>query len=130
MYGRGKGKAAQRIWVSVPPIGYSIVRTAGRKSFELNSKGKLIQKAFYWKAEGLSIEAIKDRLAQKGLKMDSRRVSDCLKNPFYCGLLVHNALEGKVVECIQEKAVSKELFFTGKWYSCFPAAGLWNKARK
>lgn len=33
-----------------------------------------------------------------------------LKNPFYCGLLVHNALEGKVVEGIQEKAVSRELF--------------------
>lgn len=105
-----KEKLLGGIWVSVPPVGYSIVRTNGKKSFILNQTGKLIQKAFHWKAERLSIEEIKKRLAEKGLEMDCRRVSDCLKNPFYCGLLVHNALEGKVVEGIQEKAVSKELF--------------------
>ncbi len=105
-----KEKLLSGIWVSVSPIGYSIVRTNGKKSFVLNQTGKLIQKAFHWKAEGLSIEVVKNRLAEKGLVMDSRRVSDCLKNPFYCGLIVHNALEGKVVEGIQDKAVSKELF--------------------
>lgn len=105
-----KEKLLSGIWVSVPPIGYPIVRTGGKKSFVLNQQGKLIQKAFHWKAEGLSIEEVKNRLAEKGLIMDSRRVSDCLKNPFYCGLIVHNALEGKVVEGIQEKAVSRELF--------------------
>jgi len=33
-----------------------------------------------------------------------------LHNPFYCGLLVHSALEGQVVEGNQEKAVSQEIF--------------------
>lgn len=103
-------KLLKGIWVSSPPIGYSIVRSGGQKSIVLNETGKLVQKAFQWKAQGLSIEEVKRKLADKGLKMDSRRVSDFLKNPFYCGLLVHNALEGKVVEGIQEKAVSRELF--------------------
>jgi len=33
-----------------------------------------------------------------------------LANPFYCGLIVHKALEGRILEGIQEKAVSQEVF--------------------
>ncbi len=105
-----KEKLLNGIWVTAPPLGYSIVRTNGKKEFILNETGRLIKKGFFLKAEGLSIEEVRNRLSEKGLHIDSRRVSDFLKNPFYCGLLVHTALEGKVVEGIQEKAVTKELF--------------------
>ena len=33
-----------------------------------------------------------------------------LRNPFFCGLLAHSALEGQLVAGIQEKVISKELF--------------------
>ena len=42
--------------------------------------------------------------------MHTQRVSDMFRNPFYCGLLAHSALEGELVEGIKEKATSKELF--------------------
>lgn len=103
-------KLLNGIWVSAPPIGYSIVKENGKKSIVLNETGKLLKKAFVWKAEGVSIEGLRIRLSEKGLDIDSRRIADFLKNPFYCGLLVHKALEGKVVEGVQEKAVSRELF--------------------
>ena len=105
-----KEKLLNGIWCVAPPTGYDIVRVNGKKEFTLNDKGKLVRKAFLWKVQGLSNEAIKDKLQGFGWKMYTQRVSDMFRNPFYCGLLAHSALEGELVEGIQEKAISKELF--------------------
>ena len=98
------------VWCSAPPLGYDILRKNGKKEFVLNSTGKLIRRAFKWKAEGMSSEAVREKLCGQGLELPNQRISDMLRNPFYCGLLVHSALDGQVVEGIQEKAVSRELF--------------------
>jgi site-specific DNA recombinase len=105
-----KEKLLAGIWCVAPPRGYDIVRRNGKKEFLLNKEGKLLSRAFQWRAEGLCNEEVRKRLAEKGLKLNNQRVSDFLRNPFYCGLIVHTALEGKIVEGIQEKAVSKALF--------------------
>jgi hypothetical protein len=49
-------------------------------------------------------------LEKQGVYLATQRVSDIIKNPFYCGLILHNLLEGKVVEGNHEKLVSNELF--------------------
>ena len=98
------------IWCTTQPISYDIVRRDGKKELILNAKGKLIKKAFAWKLEGLSNEAIRERLEALGWKIGHQRVTDFLSNPFYCGMVVHKALEGEVVEGIQEKAVSRDVF--------------------
>jgi site-specific DNA recombinase len=103
-------KLQQGIWCTTPPMGYDIVWDKGIKSFRVNKTGKLLRKGFLLKAEGLSNEEVRNKLAEQGLKLSTQRVSDFLRNPFYCGLLVHTALEGKVIEGIQEKVVSKEIF--------------------
>ncbi|MBX2907865.1 MAG: recombinase family protein [Taibaiella sp.] len=103
-------KIQQGIWCTAPPMGYDIIGEKGVKSFKLNKAGKVLKKGFLWKAEGMSNEEVRIKLAENGLELSNQRVSDFLRNPFYCGLLVHTALEGNVVEGIQEKAVSKELF--------------------
>ncbi len=103
-------KLEQGIWCATPPVGYDIMRREGKKQFVVNAKGKLIAKAFTWKAQGLSIVDIRERLAAQGLNICHQRVCDLLRNPFYCGLLAHNALNGELVEGIQERAVSRELF--------------------
>ena len=106
-----KEKLLAGIWCTTVPIGYDIVRSDGKpKQIILNAKGKLIKYAFQWKALGVSNEDIRTKLAEKGLKLTNQRVSELLRNPFYCGLIVHKALEGEVIEGIQEKAVSKEVF--------------------
>ncbi|MCD6011787.1 MAG: resolvase domain protein [Flavipsychrobacter sp.] len=98
-------------WCTAPPIGYDIVRSNGKRSIVLNSKGKLLKKAFYWKAkEKLTSGEIIKRLAAQGLKIRDQRMSEFFRNPFYCGLIVHKALEGKVIEGNHEKMVSRELF--------------------
>lgn len=105
-----KEKILQGIWCTAPPIGYDIVRLNGKKEFRVNSVGKLLRKGFNWKAEGLSNIDVRNKLAAHGLKLNTQRVSDFLRNPFYCGLLVHSSLEGRVVDGIQEKVISKEIF--------------------
>ena len=105
-----KEKLLNGIWCTAPPLGYDILRKNGKKEFVLNRTGKLIGRAFKWRAEGISNEEVRNKLAEQGLNLPNQRVSDMLHNPFYCGLIVHTALEGKIVEGIQEKAVSKEMF--------------------
>ncbi len=105
-----KEKLLVGIWCTTPPMGYDIVKRDGKKEFVINKKGKLLGKGFQWKAEGASNEEVRSRLAAHGLKLSNQRISDFLRNPFYCGLIVHNALEGRVVEGIQEKLVSREVF--------------------
>lgn len=98
------------IWCTAPPRGYDIVRTNGKKELLLNNKGRLIRKMFLLKIDGLSNESIRQTMEGYGWKLHNQRVSDIFRNPFYCGLLSHNALEGQVVEGIQEKAVSQDIF--------------------
>jgi site-specific DNA recombinase len=105
-----KEKLMSGVWCSILPVGYESVGKGDKKEFVLNEKGKLAKKAFIWKSEGLSNDAIREKLNSVGWKIDKRRITDLLRNPFYCGIIAHNALEGEMVEGIQEKAVSKELF--------------------
>lgn len=98
-------------WPTAPPVGYDIIKTNGKRSIVLNKDGKLLKKAFHWKAkEKVSSEEIIKRLAAQGLKISNQRISAFFRNPFYCGLMVHTALEGQVIEGNHEKMISKELF--------------------
>jgi site-specific DNA recombinase len=98
-------------WCTRLPLGYDIIRTNGVRKIVVNQKGKLLKKAFVWKAEhGYSSERIREELSKLGLKLCHQRIPEILRNPFYCGLISHNLLEGKVVEGKHEKVVSRELF--------------------
>lgn len=83
----------------------------GKKSWVVNETGKLLCKAFLWKAtEQVSNEEARERLAKLGLKISHQQMSFIFRNPFYRGLLSHNLLEGQVVEGAHEKLVSREIF--------------------
>lgn len=91
--------------------GYDAVYEGSKRKLVINSEGKLIRKAFLWKAnEGLSNEECRQRLAKLGLKITFQMMSRIFKNPFYCGLIAHNLLEGKLIEGVHEKVISKEIF--------------------
>jgi site-specific DNA recombinase len=97
-------------WPTKPPLGYERV-SGNRRKIIINAKGKLIRQAFEWKAfENVANEVIRERLAERGLKMNHQRVSETFRNPFYCGLMAHKMLEGKVVEGNYEPIVSKNIF--------------------
>ena len=98
-------------WCHKPPVGYDSIRENGKRKIVINQKGKLLRKAFLWKAEqNLSNESIKIKLAHLGLKVSHQFISHFFRNPFYCGLITHNSLEGKLIEGNHEKLISMEVF--------------------
>ena len=99
------------IWACRAPLGYDHVTVNSEKRIVVNEKGRLLRKAFLWKAnEDITLVEIVKRLETHGLKIKHNRLSAILTNPFYCGLLSHSLLEGKVTEGKHEKLVSKEIF--------------------
>lgn len=97
-------------WCHRPPFGYDIVQRDGKRMIVINEKGKILKKGFLWKAEGVSTAEVRRRLAAMGLKFRHQSLGFILRNPFYCGLMTHNSLEGKVVIGNHEKLISKEVF--------------------
>ena len=98
-------------WCQGPPIGYQRGKVNDKRSWVVNDTGKLLRKAFMWKAtEQVSNEEARERLAKLGLKISHQQMSSIFRNPFYCGLLSHNLLEGQVVEGGHEKLISREIF--------------------
>ena len=112
-------------WCNKAPIGYDHVKINGERKIVINAKGELIKKAFHWKMnEDCSFEEIRKRLAGHGLNLHLNRITEIFKNPFYCGILTHNALEGQTVEGIHEKLISREVFLrVNKIYQQSSTAG-------
>ncbi len=106
-----KSKYNKGEWLSNPPQGYDIVRSNGERKIVLNEEGKKIKKAWDWKLRGMKNEEIAEKLKHIGVNMYKQQIYKIFKNPFYCGLIAHGLLDGKVVEGKQEKMVSKEVFF-------------------
>jgi len=97
-------------WPTMPPLGYDIVRINGQRQIVVNEKGRLLRLGFQWKAEGLSSESVRARLSERGLKISNQHMSIIFRNPFYCGLMAHNLLEGEVIPGNHERLISQELF--------------------
>ena len=97
-------------WPTRPPLGYDSINVNGKRKIIINAKGKLLKQAFVWKTEGASYDAIRDKLAEKGIALCRQRVGNILHNPFYCGMISHNMLEGTIIKGNHEPLISKELF--------------------
>ena len=105
-----KEKLERGIWCIKPPMGYDIVRTEGQRKIVVNKQGRMLRKAFEWKAMGRKNEEILDDLKASGLKIYKQKLSQIFDNPFYCGLISNKMLAGRLVEGTHEKLISKELF--------------------
>ena len=106
-----KEKLMMGIWCTKAPIGYDNVRRNGERLIEINVIGKLLRKAFLWKAnENISHTEVINRLVVHGYKPTLKFLCQIFRNPFYCGLLSHKALGGEMVQGKHEPLVSKEIF--------------------
>jgi site-specific DNA recombinase len=98
-------------WCVHAPRGYDHIKQNGKRAIVLNDLGRALKNVFEWKVkENLPLEEMSLRMEKLGYKLDPRRISEVIKNPFYCGLLSHNLLGGKIVEGNHEKLVTKEIF--------------------
>jgi DNA invertase Pin-like site-specific DNA recombinase len=105
-----KEKFEKGEWVTRVPQGYDIVKINGLRKIVVNKEGKLIKKAFEWKGEGMKNEEIIERLNAQGMKMYKQQLVKIFKKPFYCGIINHGLLNGKVIQGNHPKLISQELF--------------------
>lgn len=105
-----KEKFNKGIWATKPPMGYDVVRINGKREIVINEVGKKLKMAFQWKVQGDKQEAIIEKLKSMGVKVTKQHFSRVLQNPFYCGLMAHGMLDGKVIEGTHPALISKELF--------------------
>jgi site-specific DNA recombinase len=103
-------KMERGIWIVRVPQGYDVIRVNGDRKIVINEEGQKIKMAFEWKMQGLKNEEIIQRLQARGLTIIKQQMVRIFKNPFYCGLLVHQMLNGKVVEGKHEAMISRETF--------------------
>lgn len=77
----------------------------------LNKEGKILRKAFLWKAnlQMRNTEIIK-KLSGLGVEINERRLGEMLSNPFYGGIIVSKMIPGEVIEGKHEPMVSKAIF--------------------
>jgi site-specific DNA recombinase len=97
-------------WVTRTPQGYDMVKINGERKIVINETGKKLRKAFLWKAEGMKNEEIIKRLNAMDVRMYKQQLTKVFKKPFYCGIINHALLDGKVVEGSHPPLVSKEIF--------------------
>jgi site-specific DNA recombinase len=97
-----------------PPVGYTNLnrgQKADKQKIVLNETGKMIQKAFLWKAnQQMRNSEIVRKLQSMGTSINERRLGQIFANPFYCGLLVSKLIPNELFEGKHEPAVSKEIF--------------------
>ncbi len=105
-----KEKFEKGEWVTCVPQGYDIIKVNGMRKIVVNEEGKKLRKAFEWKAQGMKNEEIVLKLRAMGLKMYKQQLTKVFKRPFYCGIINHGMLDGRVVEGTHEKLISQELF--------------------
>lgn len=98
-------------WPTQPPFGYSTITKDGQRSIIINEQGKLVKKAFKWKLQGkMENTEIVKKLRALGCPMYPQKLKKIFQNPFYCGLMAHRALEGRVVKGNHPPMISQSNF--------------------
>ena len=86
------------VWVGKRPLGYNKEGKSINAKFTINATGKLIQKAFKWKLQGVDNFRIMDRLSAMGLNVSKQKLHKILTNPFYAGKIKSTFTNGEIVE--------------------------------
>ena len=97
-------------WIGHAPKGYSFVKGADKQTIVINEYGELIKLAFEWRANGISYESIVLSLKDRGMTMPKQTLTDIFRNPFYCGLMSHNLLNGELVKGNHPPLIDQDLF--------------------
>ncbi len=98
-------------WIGHAPTGYSFVKGAETQTIVINEKGELIKQAFIWRSNGMTYDHIIAKLEDLGLTLPKQILTDTFRNPFYCGYISHNLLNGDVAKGKHPALVDEELFF-------------------
>jgi len=107
-----KEKLLRGEWMGILPLGYTFDRTHNTREQKVifSNDAPLIRKAFMMKLQGFNHQEISDAISAMGLKLTVKRLTVTLRNPFYCGYIAHNMLEGQLIKGKHEPLISEEIF--------------------
>ncbi len=97
-------------WIGHSPTGYTNVKGAEKQTIIFNEKAELIKQAFIWRADAMTFDQIILKLNNLGLKLPMQTLSEIFRNPFYCGFISHNLLNGEVIKGKHPALVDEDLF--------------------
>ena len=98
-------------WSYQIPFGYKR-NPALRKQILIDEvNGDFMRQAFQWRAEGVQQVTICERLQAQGLDMKPKHLSKLLKNPFYCGWIIHENLDNVPMKGIHPAIIDEDTFF-------------------
>ena len=107
-------KLKQGFWPFAPPTGYDNLnqgKTADKHKLVINDKGKLLKKAFEWKAkQDLSLVEIARRLNARGWNIPPKRLTHFFRNPFYCGYIDSSMVPGEMIDGKHVPLITKKTF--------------------
>ena len=100
-------------WYSRPPFGYTAKKVGKKHIITVNEQGRTLKRAFEWIVDEPEIRQseIIRRLRSEGLVISKQKLSQCLRNCFYCGLLEHEYLNGNRIEGCQEPLITKVMYW-------------------
>jgi site-specific DNA recombinase len=87
-----------------------IKRIRGNQEIQINAEGRMLKKAWEWKLQGDTDGEIQKKLDVLGLKIHKQFLSKMWRNPFYCGIISSQMLDGNVVKGNWEGLVSEQDF--------------------
>ncbi len=107
-----KEKLLRGEWIGRLPVGYSYDPSHGFRNYgvSINDRGKIIAEAFVMKIQGFNNTDIANKLSKVGFRVNRKRLSEILRNPFYCGYISASILEGQLIQGKHEPLVSEEVF--------------------
>lgn len=101
-------------WVWEVPRGYTNLNKGAKateRKIVVNDEGKILKKAFEWKAyKQMSNVEISRKLKKLGVNMPDKRLNNLFLNPFYCGYITSSLIPEKIIKGHHEALVSPELF--------------------
>jgi len=97
-------------WIGNAPTGYAFVKGAPTQTIIISDKGEAIKQAFIWRANGMTYDQIIEKLKCLGINTPKQTLGGIFSNPFYCGFMSHNLLNGEVIKGKHPPLIDEDLF--------------------
>ena len=111
-----QGQLERGNWPFQIPFGYERRKQGREKLIVVTEQGYILRHAFVLRAQGEREVDIVIRLKELGLDIPLKHLNKLLKNPFYCGLIIHPRMNNKRVVGNHEALIDEETFMRAQTY--------------
>ena len=101
-------------WPYTTPLGYKNLKPKHRACYHeyvITEEGKLLKKAFEWKAKGdMTNQQIVEKLSLRGLRLTASNFRWVLSNVFYAGYITGNLIDRKLIKGQHKPLIDLQTF--------------------